>query len=130
MREIQVAVESISSKLASNSNLSMKTTKQLVRKSLGIQRLNQSKLLLVLNLGLEQELFMTQENCVVAYKKEASPSREHLMSREAKDYYDKAIKTHRIYANQLEMYLDYCEERRATGEEPAHPKVWVIGDIE
>ena len=52
------------------------------------------------------------------------------MSDSAKEYYDKALSAHRIYANQLEAYLDYCEECKTAGKEPAHPKQWVCGEAD
>ena len=36
---------------------------------------------------------------------EVKVSRYHLMSDSAKEYYERALNAHRIYANQLEMYL-------------------------
>ena len=131
MNEVQTAVDSIFSALTDMpKGLSMKEAKQLIGKAFGIKRVGQTRLLPVLELGKELELFNVQDNCIVSYILEVPVSRNHLMSRDAKEYYDKAIKTHRIYVNQLEMYLDYCEECIAVSKEPAHPRTWVIGDIE
>jgi hypothetical protein len=123
------AVDALASALAENKKgLSMKTVKQVIAKAFGIQRVHLSRMKPVLELGRKLQLFVVKGKRVVAYVLEAPeiPGFED-MSREAQEYYVKAVTHGPTYKEQAERYASYCNDCKRIGTRAVHPKLWMAG---
>jgi hypothetical protein len=124
------AVDALVVKISSSKKgLSYKQVKKVIADSLGMQRVHESRLEPILELGLSLKMFSVKEGrLVVAELAHTNIDGVARMSAEAQKYYDKASKISPVYISQAEQYVAYCEACKVEGKEAVHPERWMCGD--